>query len=94
MVEQTSTPTPNVVDFVDYQLQRKTTRAMALKPQICRHCGATLGAGQIRGTLLDRPDQLQSGLDLIPGRIDDDMATAPSLNWRAAAYPLPRAAQR
>jgi hypothetical protein len=46
MVEQTATPTPNVVDFVDYQLQRKTTRAMALKPRICRHCGATLGAGE------------------------------------------------
>ena len=31
MVEKTPTPAPNVVDFVDYQLQRKTGFANALQ---------------------------------------------------------------
>lgn len=46
MVEQSSTPAPNVVDFVDYQLQRQNGRAMALQPRMCRHCGAILGVGE------------------------------------------------
>jgi hypothetical protein len=46
MVEQTPTPAPNVVDFVDYQLQRKTGFANALKIRSCRHCGAALGEGE------------------------------------------------
>jgi hypothetical protein len=46
MVQRTPTPAPNVVDFVDYQLQRKTGVANALKIRSCRHCGAALGEGE------------------------------------------------
>ena len=46
MVEETPTPAPNVVDFVDYQLQRRTGVAIGLQARTCRHCGAALGPGE------------------------------------------------
>lgn len=46
MVEKTPTPAPNVVDFIDYQLQRKNGFAHALQLRTCRHCGAALGEGE------------------------------------------------
>ena len=66
MVQKTPTPAPNVVDFVDYQLQRKTGVANALKIISCRHCGAALGEGESEDDCssavfsCDRPSRIRS----------------------------------
>jgi hypothetical protein len=65
MVQRTPTSAPNVVDFVDYQLQRKTGVANALKISRCRHCGAALGEGESEDDCssavisCDRPSQVR-----------------------------------
>ena len=43
MVEKILMPGRNVVDFAKYQARKAVAIAPALRPLLCRHCGALLG---------------------------------------------------
>ena len=48
MVEKVIRPMPNVIDFASYQQGRSiVVRAPAISARSCRHCGATLGDGEL-----------------------------------------------
>jgi hypothetical protein len=46
MVEEPIMSTRNVVDLSRYRQRNAATRAPALSPRLCRHCGAALLEGE------------------------------------------------
>jgi hypothetical protein len=52
MVDKSTTPAPNVVDFLDYQHARRVSAralvaaALAVSARSCKHCGAALAEGE------------------------------------------------
>jgi hypothetical protein len=47
MVEKILTTGRNVVDLTSYRQERKAVALAALRPSLCRHCGAALGDGEV-----------------------------------------------
>ena len=46
MVDKTVTRSPNVIELSRYRACSQTSRAAALSPRLCRHCGAKLMEGE------------------------------------------------
>ena len=46
MVEKILTTGRNVVDLTSYRHERRAVALAALRPALCRHCGAALGDGE------------------------------------------------
>jgi len=46
MVDKTVTQSPNVIELSRYRARSQTSRAPALSPRLCRHCGAKLMEGE------------------------------------------------
>ena len=46
MVDKTVTQAPNVIELSRFRARSQTSRAPALSPRLCRHCGAKLMEGE------------------------------------------------